>query len=215
LRPRFANSLLLALVLAVGAPPAAAAEPPARPEDAQAAIEQAHGTFKELLAKQVAAGSKDERELNARVAAEFRALFDVRALAEKALSAHWGKMTEDQRQRVAALLETLIHRSYVKQLRAHAQAPVAYEPPSTEDGSVRVKTVITIQEGGRPADVHVDYLLARTAGGWRVWDLITDGVSVLKTYRSQFNRVIAKDGVDGLIARLQKKVDSEPAGSEP
>jgi phospholipid transport system substrate-binding protein len=161
-------------------------------------IEQAHARFKELLAK-------DGADADLAIAKEFRALFDVGELARAALGAHWGKMTEAQRARLVELLETIVHRTYVKLLRANQAWPVEYTGEKGEDGAVRVATVVKAKRKGRAADVYVDYVMVEGKAGWRVRDLVTDGVSVVKNYRSQFNRVIAKEGIDGLIARLAKK----------
>jgi phospholipid transport system substrate-binding protein len=53
----------------------------------------------------------------------------------------------------------------------------------------------------------VDYKLVAQGDEWRVYDVITEDVSILDNYRSQFNRIIAKEGVPGLIARMKAKID--------
>ena len=52
----------------------------------------------------------------------------------------------------------------------------------------------------------VAYVLHEVDGRWQVRDIITDGVSIAKTYRFEFKKVLAKDGIDGILARLRTKL---------
>jgi phospholipid transport system substrate-binding protein len=53
--------------------------------------------------------------------------------------------------------------------------------------------------------MSIDYVLHQSDSAWRVFDLVTDGVGLVQNYRSQFNKVIAKEGVAGLLERMRKK----------
>ena len=62
-----------------------------------------------------------------------------------------------------------------------------------------VKTQV-IQPGGQP--IPIDYSMEKTANGWKVFDVLIDGVSLVTNYRSSFNTEIQKTGIDGLIKSL-------------
>ena len=70
-----------------------------------------------------------------------------------------------------------------------------------------VSTEIETRRRGRPYTIAVDYLLRRAEGTWRTFDVVTDGVGLVENYRAQFNKIIARDGFDGLIGRMRKKRD--------
>ena len=57
---------------------------------------------------------------------------------------------------------------------------------------------------GQPP-VRVDYAMRKTAQGWKIYDITVEGVSLVLTYRAEFESVVRNDGVDGLIRRLQQK----------
>ena len=65
---------------------------------------------------------------------------------------------------------------------------------------MKVPTEVTIK--GEPT--HIDYVMRRSGGDWRIVDIIVDDVSTVDNYRSSFGRIIKKEGMDGLIARLNK-----------
>ncbi len=68
------------------------------------------------------------------------------------------------------------------------------------DGVVNVPTRVVVK--GEPTEIT--YAMRREKDGWRIVDIVIDGVSTVANYRSSFNRVIAKDGVEGLITRLER-----------
>jgi phospholipid transport system substrate-binding protein len=59
---------------------------------------------------------------------------------------------------------------------------------------------------GRPFKIGIDYLLRKDGASWRTFDVITDGVGLVENYRAMFNKIIAKDGIDGLIAKMRAKL---------
>jgi len=71
-----------------------------------------------------------------------------------------------------------------------------------------VKTVVN-QPGGQP--IPIDYGMERTDKGWKVYDVVVDGVSLVTTYRGSFNDQIQKSGVDGLVKTLADRNRSSEA----
>jgi phospholipid transport system substrate-binding protein len=187
--------LLLAL-------PAQAAKP--SPTEA---IRTANSRVRELLSAKVAAGSDAEHKNAAKVTSELRDLFDIGDLARRALVDHWEKMTPAQRSGLVDTLRLIVERNYVSQLRSNLAYEIVYTGEEPSGSDVVVKTVIHAQRGGRPVEIPVDYILHAERDHWRAYDVITDEVSLLKNYRSQFNKIIAKDGVDGLVRRMKARLD--------
>jgi phospholipid transport system substrate-binding protein len=60
-----------------------------------------------------------------------------------------------------------------------------------------------IRPGGKP--VLVDYSMRKTGEGWKIYDIVVEGVSLVLTYRSEFDAVVKQEGIDGLIKRLAGK----------
>ena len=75
-----------------------------------------------------------------------------------------------------------------------------YYPEKQEGDDTLVPTEVTVK--GEPT--KVDYRMREAAGSWHIVDIVVDDVSTVENYRSSFNRIIKKEGMDGLIARLNK-----------
>ena len=76
---------------------------------------------------------------------------------------------------------------------------------------MQVPTRVVVK--GEPTDIA--YRMRRSPGSWRIVDIIVDGVSTVENYRSSFPRVIQKEGVDGLIHRLERGERRRRAGHQP
>lgn len=143
----------------------------------------------------------------AKITAEMRNLFDIGDLARRALVDHWATMSPTQQKKSVETLRAIVEKNYVSQLKSNLKYEVKYLSDEPQGSDVLVKTLVIAERKGRPFEIAVDYLLHPEGDGWRVYDIVTDEVSLLKNYRSQFNRIIAKDGVDGLIKRMSAKLE--------
>jgi phospholipid transport system substrate-binding protein len=72
--------------------------------------------------------------------------------------------------------------------------------PGDDDATVRNQF---IRPGGKP--VLIDYSMRKTPQGWKIYDIVVEGVSLVLTYRSEFDAVVKQEGIDGLIKRLTQK----------
>ena len=170
------------------------------------AVRTANTTIAGLLAKKVEAGSAAEKELAAKVTESVRGFLDVDELGERALADHWSGLSETQRSEFLGLLRGLIEDNYVKGLRANLEYEVKYKSEAEQkDGTRLVKTEIKTKRRGRSVAIKVDYVLAKDGKTWRCFDVMTDGVGLVENYRAQFNKIIARDGFEGLIAKMKKK----------
>ncbi len=172
----------------------------ARPTPTQT-IQAANNTLRTLL-KESGPGNE------AKVTQSLRDLFDIGDLAKRALVDHWTAMTVQQQTDLVTTLRLVVEKNCCPaQLRSNLAYEIVYtgEEPKGED--VLVHTTIKAQQKGRPVEIPVDYLLRIEGEHWRAYDVITDDVSILDNYRSQFNKIIAKDGVDGLIRRMKSRLE--------
>jgi phospholipid transport system substrate-binding protein len=199
--PRFAL-IMTALIMIVGAAPAG----PAPVQGATEAIRRANDRLRELLA-QPADDSMTRDKISEQVTGELRGLLDVGFLTERALVDHWAKMTPKQRTQVQSTLRAIIEKNYLNHLRGNLDYTTEYSGEDKQANDVLVKTIIRAKKNGRPTRIPVDYKLRLEADHWRVFDVITYEESILTTWRQQFNKIIAKDGVDGLISRMKTKLE--------
>src|SRR3954468_1255504 len=209
---------VLGAMLAVAAPAAHAdAPPPKQPAAATApatgkqgpgtqAVKAANETIAALLKQKVAAGSKEEKELAAKVTTSVRGFLDIDQLGKRAMVDNWPKMSKAQQDQFLGLLRALIEDNYIRGLRANLEYQTEYTGESTDkDGNVVVTTKINTKRKGRPYAIGVDYVLVKDGDKLRAWDVKTDGVGLVENYRTMFNKIIEKDGFDGLMTKMKKK----------
>lgn len=202
----------LVSTLAVAAPQDAApkAPPPTAPAakagPGTQAVKAANDTIAALLKQKVAEGSKEEKDLAAKVTTSVRGFLDIDQLGKRAMVDNWAKLTRPQQDQFLSLLRALIEDSYVHGLRANLEYQIDYTGESTDkDGNVIVTTKINTKRKGRPYTLAIDYVLIKDGDKLRAWDVKTDGVGLVENYRSMFDKIIDKDGFDGLIAKMKKK----------
>ncbi len=170
------------------------------------AVKTANDRIGELLKQKVKPGSTAEKKLAAEVTSSVRGFLDIDDLGKRSLADHWADLSDAQRNEFQSLLRQLIEKNYIKGLRANLNYKVAYQGEKTKkSGAVVVSTEIKTKRRGRPYTVSIDYILQKQDGKLRAFDVVTDGVGLVKNYRAQFNKLIAKRGFDGLLKRMRKK----------
>jgi len=155
-----------------------------------------------------AGGGEPDEGARRRIEAIVARTVDTRAMLETALGPRWKQIGEAQRRRLQAAFEKRFRAVGSAQLDDYRSARIEYLPEERDGERVRVPTLLTVRGESTP----VAYVLKPEKGGWRIVDVVVDGVSTVGNYRASFARVIAKEGVEGLAARLERGADAaEPA----
>jgi phospholipid transport system substrate-binding protein len=142
----------------------------------------------------------------AQVTASVNNFLDIDELGKRAMGNNWGKLTPAQQKQFLQELHALIEANYIAGVNNNLSYQVSYNGESTNAaGNPVVSTTIHAQHNGRPVNINVDYVLEKTGNGYRAFDIMTDGVGLVDNYQQQFNTIIQKYGVNGLIQKMQKK----------
>jgi ABC-type transporter MlaC component len=185
---------------------AAPASPAGKGGPGTHAVKAANDTIAALLKQKVTPGSKEEKDLAAKVTTSVRGFLDIDQLGKRAMVDNWQKLTKPQQDQFLSLLRGLIEDNYVRALRANLDYQVEYASETTDkDGNVIVATKINTKRKGRPYVIAIDYVLVKDGDKLRAWDVKTDGAGLVENYRTMFDKIIDKDGFDGLITRMKKK----------
>ncbi len=199
--------LLVFLMMLVAVPSFAAAGPGTQ------VVKTANDKISALLKQKVAPGSKEEKDLATKVTTSVRDFLDIDELGKRAMVDQWSKLTPDQQKEFLDTLRALIEDNYVRGLRANLDYSVDYTGESTDkDGNVIVTTQINTKRHNRPYKIEVDYVLKKEGDKLKAWDVRTDGVGLVENYRTQFDKIIEKDGFAGLISKMKKK-QANPQGT--
>jgi phospholipid transport system substrate-binding protein len=134
-----------------------------------------------------------------------RRSFDIPSMARLSVGPSWANLSEAQRRQVIESFGRYISAIYADRFDSYAgqKLQVIGEQPSA--GGIVVKSQI-VKANGEP--VKVDYMMRRNGDTWLISDIYLDGaISEVATRRSEFAAIIKTDGVDGLIAALNRKAD--------
>ena len=130
--------------------------------------------------------------------------FNFAAMAALAMGQSWNKATPEQKKRVTEEFKTLLVRTYASALAAYSDQKFDFRPLRARPGDTDVTVnVRVLQSGTQP--VPIDYSMEKTASGWKVYDVMVGGVSLVANYRTEFNNLVRESGVDGLIKNLSAK----------
>ncbi len=130
--------------------------------------------------------------------------FNFQRMTALAMGRDWNKANPEQKKRLADEFKTLLVRTYSNALTGYKDQTIRYKPSKMQGGDteVLVRTEI-VQPGNKP--IPLDYSLEKQADGWKVYDVVVAGVSLVTNYRDTFNQEVRANGVDGLIETLAKK----------
>jgi phospholipid transport system substrate-binding protein len=134
------------------------------------------------------------------------ATHDLAYIAEFALRRQWPQLAEADRARFIAAFQRLSIMTYAA--RFVNVGPNTFRPivpgPTAENGRAQITTAVA--RAGQP-DVSFEYLLQQGGGGWRIINIVADGVSDLALKRAEYQRVLANGTLDGLITELDAQTE--------
>ena len=134
-----------------------------------------------------------------------RRTFDISSMARLSVGPSWTTLTEAQRRQVTESYGRYISAIYADRFDSYAgqKLRVIGEQPAVAGIMVRSQIV---KANGEP--VNVDYMMRRSGDSWLISDIYLDGaISEVATRRSEFAAILKSQGIDGLIAALNRKAD--------
>ena len=130
--------------------------------------------------------------------------FNFMHMTALAVGRYWREATPEQKKQLAEEFKTLLVRTYSNALTGYKDQTIRYKPTKMQNGDtdVLVRTEI-IQSGAKP--IALDYSVEKLADGWKVYDVVVAGVSLVSNYRDTFAQEISANKIDGLIKMLAAK----------
>ena len=136
--------------------------------------------------------------------------FDFERITALAMGRNWRQATPDQQKELVEQFRQLLVRTYSGALTQYRDQTMDYKPLRAEANATEVTVRTEVIRKGQ-APVQIDYSMAKTPGGWKVYDVIVAGVSLVTNYRDEFNEQVKGGGIDGLIKTLVAKNQGAPA----
>jgi len=140
-------------------------------------------------------------------------MFDFDEIARRALSQHWQALLPEEQAEFVTLFRDILERSYMAQIEACGGERITFVGESIDGDSAIVRSKVVTRQG---TEIPLDYRLHVRDGRWRIYDVVVRGISVVASYRTQFDRVVRTESYSALRDRLQNKIlDTATAQRRP
>jgi phospholipid transport system substrate-binding protein len=150
-----------------------------------------------------------ERRAKVRQAAKER--FDFFEMSKRVLGSQWRKLSQEEKEGFVDLFTTLLEHAYIGKIEDYAKQRVVFKDQRIKKNRAQVNTVLIGQE----VVIPVTYIMILKDPGWMVYDVIIEGVSLIRNYMEQFKDILRKDGYASLLQQLRVKVKELEATIAP
>ena len=183
-----------------------------------ALAQEAPDALVKRLAEETLTAIRADKEIQAGNPAKVKALievklvpnFDTTRMTALAMGRNWRAASPDQQKELTEQFKTLLIRTYSNALTNYRDNTMTYVPLRMNPGDTEVIVRTAVSRPGQ-APIPLDYSMEKTPEGWKCYDVVVAGVSLVTNYRDEFNDIVKSSGVDGLIKTLADK-NKAPAG---
>jgi len=154
---------------------------------------------------EVIAQNKDPNALADIAEKKVVAHFDFKRMTQLAVGRSWSQASPTQQAALERAFRTLLVRTYsaaLAQTSGKTRVDVKAPNPKAEEGDTVVRTVVN-EPGRQP--FTIDYRMAKGSGGWKVYDVVVENLSLVTNYRGSFQAEVGRSGIDGLIKAIEAK----------
>jgi phospholipid transport system substrate-binding protein len=131
-------------------------------------------------------------------------VFDWQELSRRTLGREWKKFSPDQQKEFMTLFEQLLQGIYADRILAYTQEKIEFgKETELKKGRAEVESYIITTDNKK---VPMFYRMTDKSGQWRVYDVVIEGVSMVKNYRGQFRQILSKKKPEDLLQTLRDKV---------
>jgi phospholipid transport system substrate-binding protein len=158
-------------------------------------------SLQQVLTDPKLAGDQQSLQRRKLVRAVLQQLFDFQEMSQRSLGAN-ARRYKDRLGEFTPLFVDFLEHSYMGTLEKNGDAKIQYVREILDGENIRINTRVRLKDGN---EYSVDYKFYSSPAGWRVYDLIVEGISLVNNYRSQFERVLNKKSFDALLQDLREK----------
>ena len=149
--------------------------------------------------------AKPKDQQIATIGTQIEAIFDFTELSKRTLGRDWKKMSAEQQTEFVKLFKQLLQGVYADRLLAYSDQKIIFDKETMlKKGRAEVQSYLQTSDGKK---IPLFYRLTNKSGSWKVYDVIIEGVSMVKNYRTQFKQILSKGSHDKLIETLREKVN--------
>jgi phospholipid transport system substrate-binding protein len=148
----------------------------------------------------------DHEEKNKQIIKIVTPLFDFPLMAKLSLGRkYWPGLVNEKRQRFIELFTERLKASYLDKLTLYTDEKVIFKTPVQEKRKIQIPTELLSKNN----TISMLYKLHESTNSWLIYDIEIQGVSIISTYRSQFDQLLSKGTIDELLIKLEKPEEPE------
>ncbi|HSY41262.1 MAG TPA: ABC transporter substrate-binding protein [Polyangia bacterium] len=188
---------------------------PAHPSDPMAQLVQSTAAVKACLGRSYPSWSPEAEMQRSVVKRLIGGSMDYAEMSRRALGDHWSRLSREERSQFVAELGRLIEsRSLARGMYLGPDCQIHFDKEAvTTRGTASVfATVLAEQKKKKTLRLAVEYRLLLKGDRWVVYDLVTDGKSLLESYRAQFDKVITRESFSALLQKIRQRADRGDPG---
>jgi phospholipid transport system substrate-binding protein len=130
------------------------------------------------------------------------ARFDYGEMAKRSLGGQWTKLGEREQQEFVNLFTEFLTATYVEKIHSYTGEEVTFLNERLEGDYAEVKTIMV----GKKTDTPMDYRLMKKGDDWKAYDVVVDGISLIRNYREQFAAILRVSSYEHLVLTLREKI---------
>lgn len=131
--------------------------------------------------------------------------FDYAEMSKRSLASHWTTLTDTERHEFVELFKSFLSDRYAEKIEGYSGQQAVYLSERIEGNYAEVRTELRSSK----TEIPMNYRLFLKENRWHAYDIIVDGVSLVKNYRSQFEKIIRADSYQELLKRLRERTVTE------
>lgn len=139
--------------------------------------------------------------------------FDFEEMSKLTLASKWRDRTPEEKKNFEELFSELLKNSYIGRIEAYSGEEVQYER-EIFDTDQRTRALVYTKVIKNNQEIPINYKLLKKNGEWYVYDVMIEGVSLVRNYRTEFARIINEEKFAGLIKRMREKIANEAEGKK-
>ena len=138
---------------------------------------------------------------------------DFRSMSQRILAQNWKRASSDERDRFVQLFIDLLEATYIGRIEEYSNEKVLYTRERIKENKAIVDTFFVTAD----IKIPIKYKLLKKDGQWRIFDLSIEEVSLVSNFRETYGEIIRKDGFEGLLSRMERKIEElrAPKGNRP
>ena len=128
--------------------------------------------------------------------------FDIREMSKRVIGKKWRNLTPEQRDEFTGLFTELLKYVYVSQFGLYSGQTIEYGRQRIKGNRAQVDTAVVDSE----MKIPVSYIMKLNGDKWQIYDVVAEGISLVRNYHEQFQSILRRDGFEGLTEKLEQRI---------